>query len=192
MAKYIIIESKYPIDSLKPMLMDMMSEIIKIQSLIEDDRRIIIIYDHEIEVSLSEVVINLVADTFADIRMYESYVFQDETLLHEHKDYIKELLEYISFPKYMYLNDLIVAQALLTKLNPKDFHYFLRNYTNNQDMKNTIKVYLESNQNMSLASKKLYIHRNTLIQRIDKFVNETGFDIKTFVSGYVIYYFLTH
>ena len=36
-------------------------------------------------------------------------------------------------------------------------------------MIDTIKVYLDSNLNMVNAAKTLYIHRNTLIQRLDKF-----------------------
>jgi sugar diacid utilization regulator len=34
--------------------------------------------------------------------------------------------------------------------------------------------------NVSETAKKLYIHRNTLLYRLDKFKNETGFDVRTF------------
>jgi sugar diacid utilization regulator len=34
--------------------------------------------------------------------------------------------------------------------------------------------------NVSETAKKLYIHRNTLLYRLDKFKNETGFDVRSF------------
>ncbi|TYR79023.1 transcriptional regulator [Priestia megaterium] len=52
----------------------------------------------------------------------------------------------------------------------------------------TIKCYLECNLNVSLAAKKLYMHRNSLQYRIDKFIDRTNIDIKHFhgaVSAYL-------
>lgn len=49
-----------------------------------------------------------------------------------------------------------------------------------EEMLKTIKVFLECNLNMTLAAKKLYIHRNSLQYRIDKFIEKTGIDIKQF------------
>ena len=57
-------------------------------------------------------------------------------------------------------------------------------------MIDTIKTYLEADQNMSFASKILYVHRNTLIQRIDKFQQVTGFDVKVFIDAYLIYHLI--
>ena len=43
---------------------------------------------------------------------------------------------------------------------------------------------------MSQASKNLYIHRNTLTQRLDKFLQITGFDARKFMDGLLIYHLL--
>lgn len=48
------------------------------------------------------------------------------------------------------------------------------------EMINTIKIFLHSGLNISHSAKKLYVHRNTLIYRLDKIKKETGFDIKDF------------
>ena len=40
---------------------------------------------------------------------------------------------------------------------------------------------------MSRAAKNLYLHRNTLIQRLEKFYVKTGFDCRRFVEAYIIY-----
>src|SRR5690606_546891 len=63
----------------------------------------------------------------------------------------------------------------------------LKSVVNDTDLLDTVKVYLESNQNMSEAARKLYLHRNTLIQRLDKFYLRTGFDCRNFVDAYIIY-----
>jgi DNA-binding PucR family transcriptional regulator len=41
--------------------------------------------------------------------------------------------------------------------------------------------------NVSLAAKKLYLHRNTLQYRVDKFIEKTGIDIKHFGNAVSIY-----
>ena len=44
----------------------------------------------------------------------------------------------------------------------------------------TITKFFENNLNLSEASRKLYIHRNTLIYRLDKIQKATGLDLRTF------------
>lgn len=44
----------------------------------------------------------------------------------------------------------------------------------------TIEEFVNSGLNISDAARKLYIHRNTLIYRLDKIKKETGFDIREF------------
>ncbi|WP_174730532.1 PucR family transcriptional regulator [Mesobacillus harenae] len=51
----------------------------------------------------------------------------------------------------------------------------------------TLKVFLENNSNASLASKKLYIHRNTLQYRLDKFMEKTGINLKDFNGAITVY-----
>jgi len=45
---------------------------------------------------------------------------------------------------------------------------------------NTIEEFFKNNLNLSDTSKKLYVHRNTLIYRLDKIAKETGLDIRKF------------
>ena len=45
---------------------------------------------------------------------------------------------------------------------------------------NTISKFFENNLNVSETSRQLYIHRNTLVYRLDKLQKNTGLDIRTF------------
>ena len=50
----------------------------------------------------------------------------------------------------------------------------------NGEMIKTIDVFLKSGLNITEASKELYIHRNTLIYRLDKIQKYTGYDLRSF------------
>lgn len=62
-----------------------------------------------------------------------------------------------------------------------------------KEMQKTIEVFINVGLNISLASKKLFIHRNTLIYRLDKIAKDTGFDIRNFkdasifMAGYLLW-----
>jgi DNA-binding PucR family transcriptional regulator len=51
----------------------------------------------------------------------------------------------------------------------------------------TVKVFLENNMNASVTAKKLFIHRNTLQYRLDKFTEKTGIPLKEFYSTFTVY-----
>lgn len=48
------------------------------------------------------------------------------------------------------------------------------------EMIKTIEVFFNCGLNLSEGAKELYIHRNTLIYRLDKVEKYTGFDIRDF------------
>lgn len=54
----------------------------------------------------------------------------------------------------------------------------------------TIKTYIECNSNATYAAKQLYIHRNSLQYRIDKFSERTGLDIRNFRHALTAYLIL--
>ena len=44
----------------------------------------------------------------------------------------------------------------------------------------TIRQFFENNLNVSETSRKLFIHRNTLVYRLDKLQKTTGLDLRVF------------
>lgn len=53
------------------------------------------------------------------------------------------------------------------------------------DMIKTIEVFFEFNLNLSEAAKNLYVHRNTLIYRLDKIEKYTHYDIRKFKDAVI-------
>lgn len=88
-------------------------------------------------------------------------------------DYTKMLFE-----KIVYNIDTKVKKELLDKFKDK-FSIF------DNEMINTIEEFVNCGLNISDASRKLYIHRNTLIYRLDKIYKDTGYDIREFKQATV-------
>ncbi len=63
-------------------------------------------------------------------------------------------------------------------------------YMNDQTMKYTLLSFLEHNMNTSKTADAIYMHRNTLINKLERFTEITGYDPKKFVDGFIIYYLL--
>ncbi len=57
--------------------------------------------------------------------------------------------------------------------------------TFNQEILNTIEVFFNNNLNISDTSKELYIHRNTLLYRLEKINKATGYDLKNFKEAWL-------
>ncbi|MGM9969730.1 MAG: helix-turn-helix domain-containing protein [Anaeroplasma sp.] len=50
-----------------------------------------------------------------------------------------------------------------------------------------IKDFAECDLNISKASKTLYVHRNTMLYKLDKLYSLTGFDLRCFKDAYILY-----
>ncbi|AEE90776.1 putative transcriptional regulator, PucR family [Tepidanaerobacter acetatoxydans Re1] len=79
-----------------------------------------------------------------------------------------------------------MALELLISLLPSEIRH---NYKNEMEMNfkdldsdtiNTIRVFLDCNLHIAQAARHLYIHRNTLIYRLDKIYTITGLDLRNF------------
>ncbi|UUZ82726.1 helix-turn-helix domain-containing protein [Paenibacillus sp. P26] len=54
------------------------------------------------------------------------------------------------------------------------------------EMVTTLEQFFQLDCNVSETAKKLYIHRNTLLYRLDKFKQETGLDVRTFNDAVLV------
>jgi sugar diacid utilization regulator len=187
MKKYMIIETKEPIEQYQSIILSILSDYLNIEKMNVLFKEIIIYYQGDSIVSLYDIAVNMMTDILTDLRIYESYTFSDEESRESHISFILKKMNQIPIIKHIYLDDKIILKTLIKHIDQEHKQMILRKYSNDQTMLETIKVYLESNQNMILAAKNLYVHRNTLIQRIDKFYQVTQFDVRKFSDAYLIY-----
>lgn len=140
-------------------------------------------YEHA--VSIREAIIsNLFCEchiSYSDIikdkcEVKEAYESARECLMLGKKFSIKDgVLDYnkLLFEKIVYNIQPKLKQELLNRFKEK-FNQF------DAEVVNTIEEFIKNGLNISDAARKLYVHRNTLIYRLDKIKKETGFDIRNF------------
>ncbi len=193
MQRFILIETKEKMEIHESMITSLFSEVLHIDHTKLEPYRLWIFFSHELDFSLKDVIINLSQDTLLDVRLYESHVYEMNYNLQGCIRFIENQFDRINFNKYTYIDNHILVKHFIHDLDDQFKSFIFQKYNEDQLMKETIKIFLESNQNISHAAKSLFIHRNTLTQRLEKFYQVTGFDPKKFMDGFLIYALLiTH
>lgn len=95
------------------------------------------------------------------------YVFENKNRIYSHMNLgLSRLVTSISIEKCKaFLNEVLKADVL--------------SEIDNETM-TTVQRFLDCDLNVSLAARELYIHRNTLVFRLDKVKNLTGLDVRKF------------
>ena len=190
MYRYLIIESKKDFQMDQALIVSLFSEFITFSSIIVFNQSMDMYFEHETDISFQDVIVNMSSDTLLDLRIFVSLSFQTMEERNEHVTDTKYLLNQIPFNKFIYLDHKVLLSHFINQITPNIKAYFLRKYSQDNMMLESLKIYLDSNQNTVSASKKLYLHRNTLLQRLEKFHQVTGFDLKIFNEAYLIYHLL--
>lgn len=146
------------------------------------------------EKDLAAMVKTLESDFYVSISLYygKQYSFSDKLpgLFHEEQEYftfgqnINGQDRIYSFERIF---PLYMAHHLPGFIKEKMDRTLVGVFKEDPEMFSTIKVFLENNLNASLTAKKLYIHRNTLQYRIDKFTEKTGIQLKEFSGAFTVY-----
>lgn len=87
----------------------------------------------------------------------------------------------------IFLYDKLVLERLLMEVSPEVcamYHHMLFNPKTarlfNEEMLYTIDMFLKKDLNLSDTARQLFIHRNTLVYRLDKIQKQTGLDLRSF------------
>src|SRR5690625_870858 len=81
------------------------------------------------------------------------------------------------------------VERLLFKINKNERDEYKRRILNsiNEVFIDTINVFFDNNLNISKTANCLYIHRNTLIYRLDRIQEETGYDPRNLNEAIILY-----
>lgn len=158
--------------------------------LIEEKRQISL--NEEELLSMSETI---ESDFYIKISLYigKLYPLSDQLRVHfmQEREFLSFAITYINestilsyervFPAYL-------AHHLPEELNKKVNQDIFELFHQEPELFTTIKIFLENNLNASLTAKKLYIHRNTLQYRLDKFTEKTGIGLKDFYGAFTVFF----
>lgn len=118
---------------------------------------------------------------------------------HDAKDQYNRMLTYakiaLSYSNKPVMNYQDAMPFVLLEQTDNSFRHhliqvILQDFTTKQDFLKTIHTFLTCNLNISETAKKLFMHRNSLQYRIDKFIEKTGIDIRQFHQAVTVYFAL--
>lgn len=136
----------------------------------------------------------LESDFFVKLRFFTGRFHTVDADLHHH---LKQEINCFRLAK-LHLTDLkvvnlpdIIPYALMNDCTEADRTWYINELLGktkqDSELLQTIKTYIECNSNASSAAKQLYIHRNSLQYRIDKFAEKTGLDVRRFPHALAAY-----
>ena len=148
------------------------------------------IFDAYVFIDAAMLIQNIMSETLINIQAYVSHQLKEEEI-DAHIHMMKTLINH----QLSSMKGLVTDHDIL-EMYHGNYHallrpFILKKYVNQHVMETSVLTYLIHNQNMSVAAKELFVHRNTLITRLEKFHEVTGFDVKTFYDAYLIYGLLT-
>ena len=190
MHRYLIIESHQALNMLWTDLIAFFADFIEISHYDMAEKKLIIYYDAFETILFEALIYSMIAETYNHLRLYQSQSFEDKDSLKAHVTYMEKQLDLMPFNTYTYIDDHQFLKHHLEHHLPIEKKYVLKKYANRSDIIHTIKTFLDCNQHINQAAKELYIHRNTLLQRLEKFYQVTGFDVKKFQDAFLIYQIL--
>jgi hypothetical protein len=170
----------------------------EVQIIWEDEHNGIVIEERR-QLSLTESELTSMADTlesdfYVKISFYfgKIYPFSSHLRTHfvqekEYFEFAKENLERTNILTFEKIFPAFVAFNLPEYMKEKIKMELSSVFSEDPELYTTIKVFLENNLNASLTAKKLYIHRNTLQYRIDKFIDKTGVQLKDFYGAFTVF-----
>jgi len=146
------------------------------------------------DVFYDEITVTLTSDFYTDMNLFigQTHSLSDNlgSLFQNEKEWFRKGMHFLHKQKVYRLHD-ILPFLLLEGLD-SGFRNQLKNIIpeelqGDHELLETIKVFFESDLNVSNAAKRLYMHRNSLQYRIEKFIEKSGVDIKHFHGAVTTY-----
>lgn len=153
-----------------------------------NDSVLTVFFEDACQIDFEEIIQSLNEDFYITAILFESGVLYSGISKDEYANFI-----YKNKNKLVELSRLYITEAELIKHKISSnilVRNILKEYYDDYQMKNVIKTYLDCNMNISQAASKLYMHRNTVMNKIDKFILNTGYDIKKFKNAFIIYHII--
>lgn len=134
--------------------------------------------------SMSETVyISLYEKCYISYCHIEEYEFLSR--LYNENVYKIKLAKKYKLSSRIFEQNSLLFEKIMDNLKEETKAKILNDFDNgfsklDEDMIKTVEIFFKLNLNLSEAAKGLYVHRNTLIYRLDKIEKYTGYDIRKF------------
>ena len=146
--------------------------------------------------SYEEMIEVFTTDFYLDVRFYIGPYLSDLNQAHEYFSWMQNSFDKLNrFSTKPVMSYVSAIPYLLTSITDQADGRFLidsilKDTVDDEELLRSIQIFLECNSNVSLAAKELYMHRNSLQYRIDKFIEKTNIDVKQFENALAVYLIL--
>ncbi|WP_053220459.1 PucR family transcriptional regulator [Virgibacillus senegalensis] len=146
----------------------------------------------EEEVSYGQITDLLMSDFYTKVHLFIGPTYSDLSLAQNQfqigMEWFKTVRSYDNNPVITFIDAvpyLFLDKAL--EYSEEIVSAVFQDTIEEKELLTTIQTFLECNSNATMASKKLYMHRNSLQYRVDKFIEKTGIDVKQFKGALTVY-----
>lgn len=143
--------------------------------------------------SYEQIIDILMSDLYVRINFFVGPFLENfDQINHHYHSLIKSaqiVLSYSKSPVVTYVD--AVPYLLINQSHPdllmEISQTILQEYIDDDDTLKMIETFVECNLNISETSKELYMHRNSLQYRLDRFFEKTGIDVRQFHHAMAVY-----
>ena len=147
----------------------------------EDESYLAIYYSYDDDEDVRRTLLALGSELMFNVHGYISMDLEEESLSDE-LSIAKDLIENVKADIYTLKSALLAQDYILDKR--KILSFILSSSGINEQF---VKDFAECDLNVSKASKVMYMHRNTMLYKLDKLYSLTGFDLRSFKDAYIVY-----
>lgn len=146
----------------------------------------------ETNIQFEEIIDILMSDLYLNINFYIGPINANHENTKTYSDrigkYAKFVFQNLKKPVVTFEDSIFsfMAAGIENDMKTDIIENILGNFKNDIEWLNAIEVFFESNLNISVASKKLYMHRNTFQYKLEKFHSVTGIDIRQFKNAFLV------
>ena len=180
--RFMIFETK-DYDSLKNILSEILLEPLYVQG----KTNLLVIYFNKDRVGINEYIDSLSDDIGTSVNVFEGFVIKNKN-----KNDLKEFMEIFyssSFNLYGYSN--IVDLVHVLRYDKKNINslkeILLKEYLGDEEFLKIVRGMFENNLNVSKTSSSIYMHRNTLNNKLTLIENNTTLAIQNFKDAVALY-----
>ncbi|OZU87905.1 hypothetical protein CIL03_14480 [Virgibacillus indicus] len=144
-------------------------------------------------ISYEQIIDVLMSDLYVKINFFVGPFFNEQENIKQHYELIITtapiVFSYSDKPVISYID--AVPSMLIDRTEPAFRNELIRvilgDLALDEELLHTIQTFMQCNLNISVTAKELYMHRNSLHYRLDKFNEKTGIDVRQFHEAMTVY-----
>ena len=149
--------------------------------------------DSDENLSYDQIINVLMSDLYVNINFFVGPFKEDLKEINHHfkalsKD-AKTVFGYTNKPVVTYVDAIpyLLIQQTEPELREEISKTILQEYLDDEDTLKMLETFVQCNLNISETAKELYMHRNSLQYRLDRFLERTGIDVRQFQHAMPVY-----